>query len=165
MIVNDLPEERLANILTQYVYRTPEVEAFHRKKAVMDEALYAKVFRVVSSNLRKIARNHGRLVSTELKDLPSVVEEMSPARRTEFLRYMQAIAFYCLIQPQTEERAPALLVAEQPKENAAFLLGGAFRDGCDRGLPLDDEAMDRIEKDILDRMYTLLRLGLLPQVK
>ena len=32
-------------------------------------------------------------------------------------------------------------------------------------LSLDDETMDRIEKDILDRMYTLLRLGLLPQAK
>ncbi len=162
MIVNRLTDEELAKIFTHMVYRDTAVEDYHSKTVRMGEALYAAVLRIVSSNLRKIVRNHRLLVSMKQEELGAGLDAMYPTRAMEFLKYAQTLSYYCSFKAGSHWDAPVFLQIEPLKDWAAFLLDGAFREGCAEHWLFDDKAMCRINKDVCNRIYTLIRLGLLP---
>ncbi len=162
MIVDRLSKEELAKIFAHFLYRNTAVEDYHRENVCMDEKLYAAVLRIVTSNLRKVARNHNLLLSVKEEELASVVNAMYPTRAMEFLHYAQEFAFYCTYKPGFGWDPPVLLQTQPPKDKAVYLLGGEFLRGCTRRWDFDDSAMCRINKDIYNRIYTLVCMGLLP---
>ncbi len=162
MIVNGLSDEELAKIFAHYVYRDTDVEDYHSKAVLMDDTLFASVYRIVSSNLLKIARNHNLLISVKLEELDSTLESMYPTRAMEFLKYAQMFSNYCSFKPGLNWNAPVFMERKPSKDKAKFLLEGAFREGCTLHWIFNDEAMCRINKDVYNRTYTLVLLGLLP---
>lgn len=162
MFVNDLSDEELAKIFAHYIYRTA-VEDFHsRRSARMDEAFYATVLHTVSSNLRKVARNHRLLAATKEEELERVLTAMYAARAIEFFKYAEVFSYLCKYKVGSNWDDPVLLQTDPPKDKAAYLLDGEFREGCTRHWELDNAAMCSINKDVCNRIYTLMRKGLLP---
>ena len=162
MIVNSLSDEELAKIFAHFIYRDTEVEYFHSKTVRMDETLYKAIFRIVSSNLKKIARNHRLLAAIKEEELSSVLAAMYPTRAIEFVKYAKVFFDYCSFKAWMDWNTPVLLQTDIQKDKAAYILGGAFREGCTLHWPFDDVAMCRINKDVCNRTYTLIHAGLLP---
>lgn len=78
----------------------------------------------------------------------------------EFRTYVMSYAF--LASQLCSWDAPELLgLGSRPQDLSAYILGGAFAEGCRKGTVLSDEAMRRINKDVHSRVYTLLRAGYL----
>lgn len=162
MYVDNLSEEDLAKVFTDFVFCNTPVADYYGETATMDDVFYATMLDVVAVNLRRIARNHKLLAQPEA-EVDAAVEAMYPSRAMEFMRYATAFADYEARLPGADWAAPTCITVEPPKDRAAFLLDGAFREGCERQWRLDDETMRRIEQDVYDRTFTLLRLGLLPR--
>ena len=162
MIVDRLTDEELAKIFVHMIYRDTEVEDYHSETVRMDEALYADVLRIVKSNLRKIARNHDLLASVKEEEVKRLLRTMYPTRALEFAKYADTLSYYTSFKVGFYWDEPILLQTEPPKDKAAYLLGGAFLEGCNAHWLFDDDAMCRINKDICNRVYTLICSGLLP---
>ncbi len=152
MIVDRLTDEKLAKIFVHMIYRDTAVEDYHSKTVRMDEALYADVLRIVKSNLRKIARNHNLLASVKKEEIKRLLHTMYPTRALEFAKYADTISYYVSFRAGSFWDDPILLQTEPPRDKAAYLLGGAFLDGCNAHWLFDDEAMCRINKDICNRV-------------
>lgn len=162
MFVNHLSEEELAKVFAHFIYRDDSiVEYYHCKNVIMDQEVYAAVLGAVLSNLRRIARNHKVLILTEGEAI-SAVKKMYPTRAMEFFKYEKTFASYSTHLPGSNWDAPVFLEMQPPKDKATYILDGAFREGCVLHWHFDDKAMCRINKDVYNRIYTLVRLHLLP---
>lgn len=56
---------------------------------------------------------------------------------------------------------PKLIRNKYNDDIAGFLLDGKFKDACNEGWILDDKAMNIINHDVHNRVYTLLKIGII----
>ncbi len=67
MIVNNLDKKQTSLIFAHYAYRNTELEDMHAGHGVvMDDNVYAEMYKIVTKKIRSIKRNHK--VILELKD-------------------------------------------------------------------------------------------------
>ena len=123
--------------------------------------MYSVAYDVVTANLRRISRNHKLLVKPEA-EVDAAVEAMYPSRAMEFMRYAADFSRYGDVLPGLDWGAPARFDVEAPKDRAAFMLDGVFREGCEKQWRLEEPLTSRIDRDVYSRVYALIRMGLLP---
>ena len=121
MYVDNLSEEDLAKVFTDFVFCNTQVADYYGETATMDDVFYATMLDVVTVNLRRIARNHKLLAQPEA-EVDAAVEAMYPSRAMEFMRYATAFSDYEARLPGADWAAPTCITVEPPKARAALLI-------------------------------------------
>lgn len=151
----------LARSLTHYVYQnTNFVEKLHSQSAVLDMALYEKVYDSVYSKMKRVLAfqkymNKIDFSSFDEKHFEVVLQEVPKVQKRKFLEYIQDVLFNTFMGVDWDDAEP-MTAPRGGKNLAGFLLAGEFRKTCSEGQVFDDEAMERINKDVHNRMYTLV---------
>lgn len=161
MYNDDIGRRKVAISITHYAYRNTKLEDYHSDGVKMDKNFYRTIYNVVSSKLKNV-----RLLQRYLDDFPNenisdkqvldkLIGSVPDNLQLKFIKYIQEIIFGQLYGTQWE---PAKLVPEiaEGQSYANFVLAGKFSECCKNGCILDDAAMCLINKDVHNRIYTLL---------
>lgn len=159
MLIQEINTQNLSVAIAHYVYRNTRIEDFHSEDAVMNASLYALMHDIVE---RKIACARRFLPLLRSIETPEAWNEAadklhSAERAKEFACFSAEVLF----RMNSNAGWDAAKETEQPKDEALadYILGGAFTRGCREGWHLTDDVMCRINRDINDRIYTLLIYG------
>lgn len=151
----------MALSITHYAYRNTRLEDFHAECVRMDQNFYRIIYNTVRAklkNVKELQRYIDSFPDADLRNkdtldelLNSVPEEL----RLRFIRYLQEITFGLLFGADWD----AAIEIEKIRANqsgANYVLAGKFRECCQKGCILNDATMRVINKDVHNRIYTLL---------
>ena len=149
----DFSKEHFAIVLTLFLYRNTIIEDFHCKNIKMDEKLYKTIYGVVYRGYKLLAENK-RILEILLSDRPifTFVKELNEKK----LNVRVAQGIFVLLPSNPGWDKPTKLDIEIPKSKVKFILDGEFKKCCNEGCYLNDDIMCRVNKDICNRIYTLL---------
>lgn len=161
-------KQKLAHYLVYYVFRSQDsVIELHGKEVSLNLKIYKRIYDSVRARMKRVLEFHWALESLKGDTLgelniEQLANEFSTRRRHQFVTYVQTIIFnsYKKLNWDTPE---AIKPPRAGKVLVGFLLAGEFKDSCIRGEKFDNEAMKRINKDICNRMYTLILSSKLSQ--
>lgn len=158
-------ERKMALAITHYAYRNTALEDYHADDVKMDKAFYKKIYKIVYGKLKNakefnkyIKNYHDEINSKEEfeKLLNTVPEEL----QLRFLRYFQNIVATIEFRYGSQwEQATVVDCDLNGKGMASYVLSGHFAECCEKGVHLDDVIMCYINKDVHNRIYTLLVNG------
>lgn len=150
---NSFSLEALAIGVAHAVYRNTAVEDYHAEGRRMDDALYEDVRRIVSEKAALLIKRMPLLLCAHRNGWASIrtLNNISP----EETSFFQEVVFGILCGSGWE--APHKIDLHIGGNIAEFLLAGEFRKHCDGAHRLDDAAMKPINKDIVDRVYCVLK--------
>lgn len=161
MFNTDAEKRSLAKAIVHYVYRnTPAVEDSHSDGIVMDDAFYRKIYKSVYNKMFLVQKYNGFYCQIENSNqLKNFLSSQKLDKPLEFLSYGQNIS-HNFIYGKLWDKAE--LIEELPKTNlTSYILSGKFKQYCKEKREFDDNAMRDINKDIYNRIYTLLLEGYL----
>ncbi len=156
-------KRKVALSLTHYIYRNTRLEDYHSAGVEMDGGLYKKIYATVYAKLKNVKLLHKYIAGypRELKsvsDFEKLMDTVPERLRFKFQRYLDELLWGIRYPPKWDEAKPCAPPAEG-QGAASYVLGGKFAECCKEGCVLDDGAMRNINKDVHDRIYTLLKLG------
>lgn len=159
--MQQLSAEKLSYYLTRMVYRdTALIEDAHAQRSRMDAALYQQAYQTLTEKLAWVERNQQLLAGLHTEaDFLKLRRQKTAQQMAELRGYVSAWHLYTLSRSEWDppERQP---LTDRPDDAAAYLLEGRFRQGCEQGDVLSDAVMYALNKDIYNRMYTLVCLRL-----
>ena len=148
--------------IVHYIYRnTPIVEDNHSENIMMDKSFYSKVYQTVKRKLKTVVEFRKPLSILDDKIPPEqIVRSIPEENRWRFFKYVQEMCFHSTAFGKDWD-APSLI--EEPIGNnlAEFILRGRFLERCQNNAHFDDKTMCEVNKDINNRVYTLLVQGYL----
>ncbi len=166
MFNNDEGKREMAYVITRYAYRDTALEDFHSISIKMDMSFYKKIYNIVYAKLKKVSllfKYIENYQADELKnkeDYEKLLDTIPEELKFKFMRFLSEV--YELLQQYFEFGwAPAKIVDcdFNGKSLAKYVLSGRFIECCKNGSILDDKTMCYINKDIHNRIYTLLING------
>lgn len=159
---NSISLENQAFYLSRYIYRDTKIETYHQENVALSMELYKEMIGIVHENIRKVQRYHNIMLALQTeKDVDTQLPRMSPAERNEFILYVSYYNFLskCLCNWNPPEKIEMLSL---PQDLSAFILDGHFRECCNKHSVLTDPVMCYINKDVYNRIYTLMCENILP---
>ena len=157
--------KKIAKAIVHYAYRNTKIEDYHAENVVMDMELYKDIYKMVHQKMGNVqrythyilefARREREGKSLGAKEFELVKEE----DRLGFVRYYKEIQFSTLFGTNWDE--PELVDVKIGGTLARFVLDGEFKRACINGDNLDDKIMEKINKDIYNRIYSIVKSGLL----
>ena len=159
---NSVSLENQAFYLSRIIYRDTVIEDYHHDGAVLGAGIYNAMVEVVDGNVKKVRRCHRRMLDIQSEgDADSLLRRMSAAERDEFANYCFVFNFLskCRCNWDPPEK---LEISSTPKNLSVFILDGHFSECCKKHSVLTDPVMRYINKDIYNRVYTLMRMDILP---
>ena len=147
----------LSRAIAHLVYRNTEVEDFHSESVIMDENLYQTVAKIVTEKLKSVTRYYNQLMSTSLDDVQRTLQGEKIEIDAKFLDFLNELAFNCACGMEWD--SPVELTELPQGDLVGYILDGHFSQCCTEHRELDDETMCFINKDINNRIYTLLLNG------
>ena len=140
---------KLALSITHYAYRNTELEDYHSENVVMDMDFYQTIFKIVDSKIENVKKY------TKYLTLGLYVSEEERESVSEYVRHLD---FNCRYGSGWDQ---AKLLDEIPENTdyTQYILSGEFLKACKSNFELDDDAMCKINKDIHNRIFTLLVKG------
>ena len=157
-------KRKMALAITHYVYRDTALENYHSKDIVMDMAFYQKIYRIVYAKLKNVKRFHPFIDEfKEIKnkdDHDALMQSVPEELRFKLIVYTNDI-FYEITERCDVNWDKAELIDVQIRGNglATFVLSGKFKECCEKNCVLVDRTMCYINKDIHNRIYSLLVNG------
>lgn len=154
----------MALSLTHYVYRNTAIEDYHSEGVTMDMEFYKKIYNIVYRKIKKVKQFHKYIRNysgTQLKtldDLDAILKTVPEEYHLSFINYLQDILFGFKMGVDWEP-ANKIDTILQGKSEATFILSGKFIECCQNGCILDGKTMYHINKDIHNRIYSLLLNG------
>lgn len=164
MLIQEMSAQNLSVAIAHYVYRNTKIEDFHSEDAVMNASLYVLMHDIVEKKLAYVRQFIPLLRSIET---PEAWNEAAAALRSaEAAKEFACFSAELLFKMNSNAGWDAAKEAKQPEDEALadFVLSGAFAQGCREGWHLSDDVMCRINRDINDRIYTLLIYGRLEEL-
>ena len=149
---NSVSLENQAFYLSRIIYRDTVIEDYHHDGAVLG----------ADGNVKKVRRCHRRMLDIQSEgDADSLLRRMSAAERDEFVSYCSCFNFLskCRCNWDPPEK---LEISSIPNNLSVFILDGHFSECCKKHSVLTDPVMRYINKDIYNRVYTLMRMDILP---
>lgn len=148
-------EKQLARCYAHYVYRNTVIEDFHAEGVCMDDAIYRKMYRVVRAKTENIKKYSQYLSLLEYgENIAQGLDTLPPDIAVPVIRFIKDIIFNSYMGSGWEE---AQLLDKLPEKSMPhYILAGTFREYCDDHAKLTDSAMREINKDIHNRIYTLI---------
>lgn len=157
MILENLTDREKALIYTHIIYRDTDLEDYHAKSKRMDTDFYDVIYKVVSKNVRKIKRNQNTLAKiANLEEFQKVVETMYAARSVELTHFAMEIYEYSVALPGVGWDDAVLFESDKQNGISEYILAGHFMECCQNNAVLDDKTMKYINKDVHNRIYTLI---------
>lgn len=154
---------KLARAITHYVYRNTKIEDYHSENVVMDLNFYKKVYKQVYAKMVKAERFTKYIIgfARREKEGKSLGAEAFNLIKEEdvagFVPFYKQINWNSLFGKSWDEAE--LIDVKVSGTLARFILDGEFKKHCFSGSHLDDNAMKEINKDIHNRVYSLLING------
>lgn len=157
MIINELTDKQKAIIYTHIIYRDTELEEFHVKNKRMTDELYKIVLEIVTKNLQRVKSNQNILnrVANET-ELKKQLETMYMTRSIELIGFIRQMYAYKEVLPGADWDEAEPVDLEISENLPAFILNGRFLECCKKEMFLDDITMRYVNKDVHDRIYTLI---------
>lgn len=159
---NSTSIEDQAFYLSRMIYRDTKIERYHTDGVVLGMEVYEDMLEVVDQNVKMVQRYHLKMLSIQTeKDADAQLSSMSSFERDEFKRYISVFSFLsksaCNWDPPQIIELPIL-----PEDLSQFILSGHFIECCREHRVLTDPTMRYINKDIYNRVYTLMCKNVLP---
>lgn len=162
MILENLTDREKALIYTHIIYRDTVLEDYHAVSKRMDSDFYDVIYKVVSKNVRKIKRNQNPLAKiADMDEYQKVVKTMYAARGVELTRFVMDVYWYSLELPGFGWDEAVLLEYDAQTDISAYILAGRFTECCQNNAILDDKTMKYLNKDVHNRIFTLISEKLL----
>ena len=130
----------------------------------MDMSFYKRMYRIVYVKLKNVKNFHHFIDSfDDIKhkdDLEILIQSAPEELQLKFIVYLSDI-FYEINDRRDVKWDKAELVDVHIRRNglATFVLSGKFKECCEKGCILDDNTMHYVNKDIYNRVYSLLVNG------
>ena len=135
------------------VYRNTEVEDFHAECRLMDKALYDDVYKIVSEKVNLLIKNIPILIFVHQNGLLPI-EDFKDFSMAE-LDFLACVLFG--IQCGIEWDMPENNDLYTGGDITEYLLNGEFKKRCDSRSTFDDTVTKPINKDIVNRIYSVLK--------
>ena len=150
--------QKLAIGLTHVIYRNTAIEDMHSVGAQMDKAFYDDAY-YYFKQMMDIADRNNDIYKMFLADNGEelLTQKLNNSETSsEEKEIIAVIYFYSL---NSEWDIPTLCSDELIEDKTEYMLKGKFKEHCDKGSKLGDRVMCEINKDICNRIYTLLYKG------
>ena len=147
----------LSRALTHLVYRNTDVEDFHSYNFIMNEDFYKKVATIVGEKLKSVMRYYNRLMAISIDDVKRTLQGQKTDIDKGFWDFLEELAFNCACGTNWDD--PVQLDELPQADLVSYILNGRFLQCCMEHRALDDDTMCSINKDINNRIYTLLLNG------
>ena len=151
--------ESLAIGLSHTIYiNTDFIENSHAKVALMDDRFYDDVYSVVAAGIEDMKRYWFGLENLCQFSISEIANTMfaTPIGMYKNAEYISTVIFGILCGSQWD--SPIELEEEITNNWAEYVLSGEFKKHCDGKTHFGDDAlMAEINKDIYNRIYTILR--------
>lgn len=165
MLNTNQEERKLALAITHYAYRNTVLEDYHSDSITMDKSFYKKIYKTVYCKLKNVEKFHKYIKifhsDTNFKEeLEKLLNTVPEENHFKFLRYfndiMLEVQLNCGVAWDPAEVVDCNI---NGKSLAHYVLSGCFVECCEKGAILDNATMCYINKDIHNRIYTLLVKG------
>ncbi|MDE6656661.1 MAG: hypothetical protein K2J85_06705 [Anaeroplasmataceae bacterium] len=160
MYNSEAGKRKMALAITHYAYRNTFLEDYHSESKRLDMNFYNELYSIVDEKLRNVLLFHKyiegypkeQINKADIEDLTATVPE---ELRVKFLEYLLDILFHSNFGSDwdTAEILECNLNGECITD---FVLSGHFLECCKNGEILSDKIMCYINKDVHNRIYTLL---------
>ena len=143
----------LSRVITHYVYRNlPVIEDNHSDLITMSDEFYSDVHKNVSDKLKEIFDNYRRVESVIVNCANAIKPEMLHSHTIEI-----DILFYANFGLDWDKEVYiGPMTDKDKKDTAAYILNGKFKEHCNKKSKFGDSTMCDINKDINNRVYTLI---------
>lgn len=164
---NKEDEKRImARSITHYVYRNTVLEDYHSKCVKMNMKFYKKMYKVIYTKLEQVKKFYSYIYNSpqkfpDIKDMRNclaIIDNVPERNKLEAIEYCEAI-WWNMYYGSNWEVAERLDINSNMECEAAYILEGHFIECCKKGEYLNDKIMCYINKDIHNRVYTLLLGG------
>jgi len=142
---------KLALSITHFVYRNTELEDYHSECVTMDMDFYKLMYNIVNEKMSIVARYNKYLMNK----IP-----LDESEREGLFPYVDDLDFNCIFGTSWD-KAKEIDIDSCPANITEYILSGEFLKSCQNGIELDDDAMCNINKDVHNRIYSLLINGYL----
>ena len=155
-------KQRYSKGIVHYIYRNTDiVEDNHSNNIVMNDGFYNKVYQFVGRKLQIVC---------EFKELLTVIDDKMGAeeilslipknKRKLFGEFISDFLFNVFYFGTDWDEA---IIINEPVEGelAKYILNGKFYECCQKHIKMDDSTMELINKDINNRVFTLISKGYL----
>lgn len=157
--------QAVARSIAHYAYRNTKLEDYHAQCVIINKDFHTKIHAIVNAKLKNV-----KLMQRYLDDfrhdniadrtvLDESLQTVPDNLHLRFLRYSQEIVFGIYNWGINWEKAQYIGGASIGQNLATYVLGGEFVFNCNNGSTLDDSTMCKINKDVYNRIYTLLLDG------
>lgn len=153
---NSVSIEDQSFYLSRMIYRDTKIEDYHSDRVILGMDIYNDMVKVVDKNVKKVQRYHHKMINIQTeRDADAQLCLMSSSERNEFRQYVSAFNFLskCICNWDPPEK---LKLLSSPKDLSRFILNGHFIECCQKHHVLSDPIMCYINKDIYNRIYTLM---------
>lgn len=156
MIINEISNEMLAICYTHLAYRNTDLEHFHSKGDKLGKRLYNRMYKIVNFNLDRIKKYKQKLIDIKsIEEMKDFIKNADSSHK-ESVDFIADIAFN--LQMRYGWDNPVEVQIEQEITDVAeFVLAGKFMECCEKQLVLSDDTMCNINKDVCNRIFTLLQ--------
>ena len=159
---NSVSMEAQAFYLSRMIYRDTKIEDYHMDGVALGMEVYDDMVEVVAQNVKKVQQYHRKMINIQTeRDADAQLRSMSSSERNEFMEYISSFNFLskCSCNWDPPQMIELLLL---PEDLSKFILNGHFLECCQKHFILTDPTMCYINKDIYNRVYTLMCKNILP---
>lgn len=164
MYNDDKGRRAMALSITHYVYRNTRLENFHSECVYMDKNFYRLIYNTVRTKLKNVKEMKKYIDAfpdvdlNNKNELEKLISSVPEELHLRFIRYLQNIFFGLYFGAEWDD---AILIEKIRKNQscANYVLAGKFSECCQKGCVLNDENMCVINKDVHNRIYTLVING------
>lgn len=156
MIINETSNDKLAICYTHLAYRNTDLEDFHAKGDKLGKRLYNRMYKIVSSNFERIKKYKQKLIDIKsIEEMKDFIKNADSSQK-EFVDFIADMAFNSQMGYGWDNPVE-IQIEQEINDVAAFVLAGKFMECCEKQLALSDDIMCYINKDICNRIFTLLQ--------
>lgn len=159
MGILDISNRKLALCYTHIAYRNTALEDYHSQNVIMDDDFYNIIYEIVSKQIKRIKRNQKILVQiNSLEECNTLLQQMYYPRAKEFQEFALEVFRTIQFKNGSQWDPAEVLESKKPKDAAEYILSGHFKECCELHRKLDNATMKYINRDIHNRMYTLITM-------
>lgn len=166
MFNDEQGKRKMAYAITRYAYRNTALEDYHSKSIMMDMSFYKRIYKIVYAKLKKVGllnkyiqEYQGDMLENK-ENYEILLNTVPEELKFKFMRYLGEIVGLVLEYHETDwDSAKILDNTVNSKSAATYVLSGHFLECCKNGAILDDKTMCYINRDVYNRIYTLLING------
>lgn len=162
MLVNEWDGRRTARNYTHYIYRNTDFENLHAEGIKMDMTTYEFMKKIMKKQINKWNRNYDIMYS--ITSVDNCVEKFDQSNlwKRDFISFYDEMRF--LNMGNWGSNWDEAVELEKPTNNdlAEYILSGKFLECCKNGAKLTDSTMRELNRDIHNRVYTLVINELMP---